>query len=91
MELQGWVLMLHHSWSDYGQARGGLVGKFYTDIESVCRALRDDAYQIINIVPRSDGQSVMIECSKGEIFGAWLCVLETQERAVTEHRITWTE
>ncbi len=74
--MQGWVLMAHDDYADYVNAHGYLIGKFYSDIESVCRVITDDPWMkttVVNMEYDNDGEKVLITTDKGGLYGAYLC------------------
>lgn len=87
--MQGWVVMEHRTELDYINSYGWLTGSFYSDIESVCRAINDDdsRYPVVSVTPRSDGQAYMIVDKKGRIFGAWICIMPMRDDMPTKERV----
>jgi hypothetical protein len=84
--MQGWILMEHRTEKDYTQAYGWLVGSFYSDIESACRAITDNdlRYPVVSVTYRDDGKAVMIVDKKGRIYGAWIMVMPMREDMPTK-------
>lgn len=84
--MQGWVLMSHADESDYSGGFGYLVGDFYSDIESVCRAITNDTTNttIVSLTYDNGGEKAMIVSNKGMIYGAYLCKMPMREDVPTK-------
>lgn len=87
--MQGYVLMEHESYADYADAKGWLIGSFYSDIESICRAITDDSVhkrQIVDVQYNNDGEKVLILASDGTLYGAYLCKMPMRSDMPTYER-----
>lgn len=85
MEL--WTLMWHRNYRDWCQAEGSLMGGFYSDIESVCRMLRDDPLEravIVSIEYQNDGTKALLTSDRGKLYGAYKDRLPMREDVPTK-------
>lgn len=80
--MNGWILMQHRNYTDFTQAHGDLMGGFYSDIESACRAITDDWLindYVVSVEYQNDGEKALITTSKGAFFGAYMVKMPMRE------------
>lgn len=76
--MQGWIILEHDSFKDFIADKGTLIGSFYSDIESACRALVEDGWiggqsPIVSAEPHNGFEKYKITLANGKIYGAYLC------------------
>lgn len=87
--MQGWILMIHDSYTEYAAGYGQLVDVF-SDIESVCRGIADDHWlcsKIVDVHYDNDGEKALLTADSGKLFGAYLCKMPMRDDVPTKERV----
>lgn len=85
--MEAWVVLRHHTEEDLMQAEGRLMGGYYSDVETICRVLKDQVMyedEIVDIVYTNNGKKAGLYSRKGIIYGAYLDRMPMREDVPTK-------